>query len=183
MKLIIGLGNPGTRYGKTRHNIGFRVIEELKEVFQFKDWTMKMQFNAFVTRGLFNNEKIILAKPQTFMNNSGMAVQTLTHYYKIPVEDILVIHDEIDLPLGEIKIQQGRSSAGHKGVQSIIDQLGSNNFIRIRVGMKSLGNTRDKSEQEVNVKDFVLQKFSKEEEELVEEIIKKTATKVVAALP
>jgi len=177
MKLIIGLGNPGKKYEKTRHNLGFLAINKLAEKIGMGDWKIKMQFNANITQGNFNNEKIILAKPQTFMNNSGIAVKSITDYYKIPAEDILIIHDDIDLELGEIKIQKNRGSAGHKGVQSIIDSLKTKNFIRIRIGIKLVS-----EETIISAEKFVLQKFSKEEEKTVQEIIKKAAGLITAAL-
>lgn len=178
MKLIIGLGNPGIKYEKTRHNLGWRVIEELAQQMKITGWKIDLQFNAEIVQGAFRQEKIILAKPQTFMNESGRAVQSIANYYKIPFSEILVIHDDIDLPLGQIKIQQSRGSAGHKGVQSIIDQLKTNDFIRMRVGIKPA----DNQQPITNTEKFVLQKFTAEEEKIVQETIKKASTLVVEAL-
>jgi peptidyl-tRNA hydrolase, PTH1 family len=169
MKLIVGLGNPGIKYKKTRHNLGFRAIDELAEKFQ-------SAFNAKISEKKIKNQKVILAKPQTFMNNSGAAVKSIADYYKIPVEDILVIHDDIDLPLGEIKVQQGRGAAGHKGVQSIIDSLNSKDFIRIRIGV------RPAQAKQLNVEKFVLQKFTTEEEVIAEQVIKQAANLILATL-
>ncbi len=170
MKLIIGLGNPGIKYKKTRHNLGFRVIGELAEKFQ-------SAFNAEISEKRIKNQKIILAKPQTFMNNSGMAVKSIIDYYKIPVKDVIVIHDDIDLPLEEIKIQQGRGSAGHKGVQSVIDYLNSKDFIRMRIGIRP-----DNEDEIINTEKFVLQKFTSEEEKIIQKIIKKATDLITAAL-
>lgn len=146
MKLIVGLGNPGKKYEKTRHNAGFMAIDELK-----KD----------------KPEGSVLAKPETFMNNSGKAVRELADYYKAKPEDIWIIHDDIDLPVGEFKMSRGRGSAGHKGVQSVIDELGTNDFNRIRIGICPESGKPDR------VEDFVLEKFDKEEQKAVKEAIDK----------
>jgi len=177
MKLIIGLGNPGEKYEKTRHNFGFLVIDKLAEKICADEWKIKMQFNASIKQTDFNNEKIILAKPHTFMNNSGLAVKSIVDYYKINYQDILIIHDDIDLELGEIKVQKNRGSAGHKGVQSIINALGTKDFIRMRVGIKLI-NEKIIMETEK----FVLQKFTKDEEKIVQKIIIKAAGLITAAL-
>ncbi|MFH0805420.1 MAG: aminoacyl-tRNA hydrolase [Patescibacteria group bacterium] len=177
MELIIGLGNPGKKYEKTRHNLGFLVINELAEKMEMNNWKIKMQFNANIAQGNFKNEKIILAKPQTFMNNSGMAIKSIVDYYKIPNENIFIIHDDIDLLLGEIKVQKNRSSAGHKGVQSIINALGTKDFIRVRLGIKSID-----QKTIIDTEKFVLQKFSKDEEKIVQEIIIRAAGLITAAL-
>lgn len=145
MHLVVGLGNPGKKYEKTRHNIGFRIIDELeKSVFDFD---------------------ITLLKPDSFMNNSGKAVQECLNYYKIPVSNLIVIHDDIDLMFGTIKLSKNSSSAGHKGVQSIIDQLKTQDFSRIRIG---IGQTNDKKQE---TEKFVLENFTQKEEEQLEKII------------
>ncbi|MFH0779467.1 MAG: aminoacyl-tRNA hydrolase [Parcubacteria group bacterium] len=159
MKLILGLGNPGAKYLGTRHNIGFATLdfiynEWLKEQC-FTVWSENNKFQALVSEGNLNNEKIILAKPTTFMNNSGIAAQAIASYYKIEPEDIIIIHDELDVPFGELKIQKGHSSAGHNGVNSIIEHLGAQDFTRIRIGVgkadrKQIGDAAE----------FVLKKFS-----------------------
>jgi len=177
MELIIGLGNPGKKYEKTRHNLGFLVINELAEKMEMNNWKIKMQFNANIAQGNFKNEKIILAKPQTFMNNSGMAIKSIVDYYKIPNENIFIIHDDIDLLLGEIKVQKNRSSAGHKGVQSIINALGTKDFIRVRLGIKSID-----QKTIIDTEKFVLQKFSKDEGKIIQETIKKATGMITAAL-
>ncbi len=149
MILVVGLGNPGKKYEKTRHNVGARAIDEL-EVLDLKN--------------------VILAKPKTFMNESGKAVKPLIEKYKIKPEDLIVIHDDIDLPLGKIRIVKNRGSAGHKGVESIIRELKTENFIRFRIGIQP------QSGKPKNPENFVLQKFNKEEEKIVkEEVIKKIA--------
>jgi len=163
MILIVGLGNPGKKYEKTRHNIGFRVIEELE--------------------GKFLNKKIIIAKSQTFMNESGKSVKRLIENCKLKskkissspsslsrsiIENLIVVHDDIDLPLGKIRIVKNRGAAGHKGVESIIKELKTKNFIRFRIGIQP------KTYKPKNIEKFVLQKFNKDEEEIVREVIKKS---------
>ncbi|MEA2113361.1 MAG: aminoacyl-tRNA hydrolase [Patescibacteria group bacterium] len=176
MKLIVGLGNPGIQYNKTRHNLGWRVVERLARELGIVNWKMEMRFNAFIAKAFLNGEKIIFAKPQTFMNNSGIAVKSIADYYKIPSEEILVIHDEIDLPLGEIKIQKNRGAAGHNGVQSVIDHLKTKNFTRMRLGIKPA------EEKTLETEKFVLQNFTAEEEEIVREEIKRAVQVIRTAL-
>jgi PTH1 family peptidyl-tRNA hydrolase len=166
MKMIVGLGNPGKKFDKTRHNVGFRVIDELQKEHDFPDFELAKKFKALISEGFLNNEDIILAKPQTFMNSSGEALKFLIQNYKLKTTNLFVVHDDLDLPLGKIKISVGRSSAGHKGVESIIRKLYTRNFVRFRVGIKPAG--RIKSEN------FVLQKFTKEEEKILKGVVKKT---------
>lgn len=128
MLFIVGLGNPGEKYKNTRHNIGFRVIDEFREKNNFSEFRISQKFNAEISKGEIAGQSVILAKPQTFMNNSGKAVKSL-------LRNLFVIHDDIDLPLGKIKIVKNRGSAGHKGVESIIKELGTKNFIRFRIGI------------------------------------------------
>ena len=159
-KLIVGLGNPGEKYKKTRHNIGFMLLDKLVENLSL-DFKFNANFNAEIAENKENNEKIIFCKPQTFMNNSGQAVSQLASYYKIEAKDILVVHDEIDLPFGEIREAFNSGSAGHKGVQSIIDHLGTKEFKRLRFGIKN-------EQNQLSTDVFVLKDFSKEELEFVE---------------
>lgn len=169
MKLIVGLGNPGKRYQHTRHNLGFETLDYLAIQLEIIGWQKKEQFSALIAEKNFNGQKIILAKPQNFMNNSGLAVKAIIDYYQIPVSDLIVIHDDLDLPLGEFKIQTARGSAGHKGVQSIIDVLKTNDFTRVRVGISPLP-----IEHEIEADEFVLQKFTANEAKIISETIKKT---------
>ncbi len=176
MKLIVGLGNPGTKYGKTRHNFGWRVINQLREQLKLTDWRPAKNFKSSICQGNFNRQKIILVKPETLMNNSGLAVKKIANYYRIPTEEILAIHDDIDLPLGQIKIQQSRGAAGHKGVQSIINHLGSKDFIRMRMGI------RPAQAENIDTEKFVLEKFTNQEEKIVRATIEKAARLIRAAL-
>lgn len=157
MILIAGLGNPGKKYVKTRHNIGFRIIDALKEI--------------------ISDRNIVFLKPETFMNDSGKAIKQALTYYKMPAENLYVIHDEIDLPFGEIRISKNSSSAGHKGVQSIIDELKTQNFNRIRIGIKP-SNDRKK----IDAAGFVLDKFSKQEEKELKDITKRAIEEINALL-
>lgn len=128
-KLIVGLGNPGTRYAKTRHNIGFMILDQMTKK-QGIDFKYDKKFEAEMAE----TESVKLAKPQTFMNNSGEAVRKIKDFYKIDNEEIIIVHDDVDLEPGKIRVSLGGSSAGHKGVQSIIDEIGED-FWRVRVGV------------------------------------------------
>lgn len=167
MILIVGLGNPGKRFQKTRHNLGFQIVDELKRKNNFPDFMLKKKLNSLITEKKFDNQKVILTKPQTFMNNSGLAVKSLIHFYKItPPGRVVIIHDDIDLPLGKIKIIKNRGAAGHKGVESIIRALRTKDFIRCRLGIQP------KNGKPKRIENFVLQKFTKKEEELIKKILK-----------
>jgi len=146
MKAIVGLGNPGKKFEKTRHNVGFLVIENLKlKIENFSDWENNKKLLSEISEGEIANQKIILIKPQAFMNNSGKSVKMLNTKYKIQDTNLFVIHDDIDIPLGKIRISKGRSSAGHKGIESIIKELGTKNFVRFRIGIKPEKGDEDKS--------------------------------------
>ena len=169
MKLIVGLGNPGKHYAKTRHNVGFMIIDALRESlpeYGINKWELSNKFNAEVCGCTINNDKIVLVKPMTFMNDSGQAVQLIMHFYKMTAEDLIVIHDDKDILLGEIKIQTDRGHAGHNGVRSIIEHIGSQNFTRVRVGIAS----ENKKKME-DVSKFVLKKFGLLERKKVEEVV------------
>lgn len=158
MKIIVGLGNPGKKYNQTRHNIGFEIVDKIQSEFKeynFTQWSKNKKFQAETCEGFCNDEKIILAKPYTFMNESGQAVQALMNFYKIPPLDLIVIHDDLDLELGKIKIQKNISSAGHNGIKSIIEKTGTQMFWRVRIGIAK----SDKQKQGETAK-FVLNKFN-----------------------
>ena len=156
MFLIIGLGNPGEKYKNTWHNLGFLALNELSKKLCLPDFKLSKKFEAETTEGVLNEEKIILAEPQTFMNNSGKSARLLNKIYKTPPENIIIAHDDIDLPFGKIKISKGKSSGGHKGVESIIKSLGTEDFIRVRIGILP-----EKGKPK-NVEDFVLKKINAE---------------------
>jgi len=163
MITIIGLGNPGEKYKDTRHNVGFGVVDAFAGKNNFPDFAFSKKFNALLSE----EKEVILSKPQTFMNKSGESVKSLVGFYKIPFSNIIIIHDDIDLPVGEIKISKGRGSAGHKGVESIIKKLGTNDFIRLRIGILP------KAGKPKNPEDFVIKGFRKEEKDIMEKTIEK----------
>ena len=153
--LIVGLGNPGRDYEKTRHNIGFRCVDEIaaKHGFSFN----KKQGKAVVAEGKIGEHKVLLVKPQTYMNLSGASVRELVNFYKIPIEHVLVISDDLDIPLGTLRIRMQGSAGGQKGLKHIMEQLGTPNVYRLRVG---IGRPPGRME----AKDYVLQDFGKDEQ-------------------
>ena len=153
--LLTGLGNPGREYRDNRHNIGFKIIDRLAESMEI-DLT-RLQSKAFVGSGQVGEVRIILAKPQTYMNLSGEAVAGLSRFYKVPVENLLVIHDDIDLPFGVLRLRPGGGSAGQKGVQSIIEKLGTQDFPRMRFGIGRPSGFKGSS-------GYVLENFSPQEQ-------------------
>lgn len=152
MKLIIGLGNPGSKYENTRHNIGFMFVDYLAQRYSATFTTKKnYQYAEINVKG----EKVVLFKPQTFMNSSGEAVKIICDFYKLTNEDILVIYDDLDMSFGKIRVKFNSSSGGHNGIKNIISHLHTQEFMRIKVGINN--------EYKRDVKSFVLSKFSKEE--------------------
>jgi peptidyl-tRNA hydrolase, PTH1 family len=179
MKLIVGLGNPGEKYEKTRHNLGFMVVEKfLKDFESAKNtaWENSAKLKADIAQIEWQPkhgklEKVILVKPKTFMNNSGQAVRLIADFYKISAEDVWIVHDEIDLPLGTLKIRFGGASAGHRGVECVMNDLGTDKFWRFRMGIgekKELNDSRKK-----DVDDFVLGNFSGGEKGQLKKLIKR----------
>lgn len=158
MFLIVGLGNPDMKYAKTRHNAGFIVIEALAEKYEL---TFKNQpkFQSHLAEGTIDEEKCVFAMPMTYMNNSGLAVSRIAQFYKITSEKIIVIQDDIDLPFGKIRVSFNASSGGHNGIKSIISSLGTQGFIRLRIGIRN----ELIDEKKIPADKFVLQNFSKEE--------------------
>jgi PTH1 family peptidyl-tRNA hydrolase len=160
--LIVGLGNPGREYRDTRHNIGFRLVNEIAHRLEV-DFT-RTQSKALVTIGRYKGNKIILAKPQTFMNRSGFATRELVKFYKINLVNLLILYDDVDLPFGKIRMKPSGGSAGHKGINSIAEQLGTNEFPRLRFGVgRPSGSKKAKS--------YVLKHFSKDENEFLENYV------------
>jgi PTH1 family peptidyl-tRNA hydrolase len=172
MILIVGLGNPEKKFEGTWHNLGQRVLnfiyQEWQKDYSFSDWEKIKKIENEISKGKIKDESIILAKPLNFMNLSGKSVKKLLFYHKKSANNLIVIHDDLDLPLGKIKISKNRGAAGHKGVQSIIFELKSKNFIRLRIGIKP----DDKKIQ--NPEKFVLQKLNKKENEIIQEVAKIT---------
>lgn len=168
MKLVVGLGNPGKIYRDTRHNLGYKVVEELSK--RFNTDFRKRKFKAKIAEFEMEEEKIYLVKPLTFMNLSGEVVKEVLKYLKAEVKDLLVISDDINLPLGKIRIRQKGTSGGHKGIQSIIENIGDK-FARLRIGT-------GKPLEEESYTEFVLGKFKKEEREIINQAMKKAADAV-----
>lgn len=162
--LIVGLGNPGREYKDTRHNIGFQTIDAMAGVLNVK--LTKVQNKAIIGIGRINGSRVVLAKPQTYMNLSGQAVVGLMNFYKVPKENLIVIHDDIDLPFGTIRIRPKGGSAGQRGLGSTIDKLGSQDFARMRLGV-------GRPPGQMDPKDYVLQRFSKDEEEFLKVFLEK----------
>lgn len=156
--IILGLGNIGKEYENTHHNVGFMALDEIAKSNNL-DFKLEKKFNAYVAEYAYKGEKHLLVKPTTYMNNSGAAIRQVIDYYKKDISELLVIYDDLDLPLGNVRIRKNGSAGGHNGVKSIIAHLGTQNFSRIRVGIKK--------EKEINTIDYVLSRFSKKELEVI----------------
>jgi peptidyl-tRNA hydrolase, PTH1 family len=163
-QLIVGLGNPGTKYAQTRHNVGFDLLDSLAKRWQIS-LSERKQFQGIYGEGIgSNNTKIRLLKPQTFMNLSGQSVRATIDWFKLPPESVLVVYDDLDLPLGKIRLRLSGSAGGHNGMKSIISHLGTQNFPRVRIGI-------DKSTGEKDTISHVLGKFSGVEAPIINEVI------------
>jgi PTH1 family peptidyl-tRNA hydrolase len=156
MLLIVGLGNPGADYARHRHNIGFMALDALAESYRFPPWRSK--YSSQITEGQLGNTKVMLQKPQTFMNRSGIAVAQAANFYKLALDDLLVLHDELDLAPGKVRIKTGGGVAGHNGLRSIASSIGSKDFRRVRFG---IGHPGDKA----RVTGHVLGNFSSADRE------------------
>lgn len=162
MKLIVGLGNPGCDYDNTRHNVGFFMLDLYAKS---RGVTIdKKKFNGYYVDFLINDEKIILLKPLSYMNLSGTVIRDYVDFYKIPVDDILVIHDDLDLKLGNFKLKETGSSGGHNGLKNVEMQLATKNYKRLKIGISN--------DKRIETKDYVLGKFSKEEKVILEQLSK-----------
>ena len=133
MKVIVGLGNPGREYAQTKHNVGFMLVDALADKLGIFNWQEK--FDALIAEGRLGTEKILLVKPQTYMNDSGRAVGPLMNWYKLPPEDLIVAHDDMDIPAGTIRIRKKGSAGGHNGIKSVLANLGDEHFSRVRIGI------------------------------------------------
>ncbi|MFC1734097.1 aminoacyl-tRNA hydrolase [candidate division KSB1 bacterium] len=170
MKLIVGLGNPGKKYENTRHNVGFMAVQWLVDSFAFEPFKKSAKHKCEMTEGFIGSEKVILMKPQTFMNLSGQAVQSVAQFYKIPVEDAIIISDDVNIDTGTLRIRRSGSAGGHNGLKSIIQELGTDEFVRVRIGIKPL------IEFKGDLEDYVLGKLTKDEQV-------KVMTEVMSDLP
>jgi len=164
--LLIGLGNPGREYRDNRHNFGFMLIDRL--IVRLNARGMKVQSKAIVTAAAYQDRKLILAKPQTYMNLSGQSIQGLAHFYKVPVENILIAYDDLDLPFGTIRLRPGGGAGGQKGFASAIETLGTKDVARLRLGIGRPPGRMDPAA-------YVLQDFSREEMKILSEIIDRAA--------
>jgi peptidyl-tRNA hydrolase, PTH1 family len=164
--LLIGLGNPGREYRDNRHNFGFMLIDRL--IVRLNAHGMKMQSKAIVTTATYEGRKIVLAKPQTYMNLSGQSIQGLAHFYKLPLENVLVAYDDLDLPFGTIRLRPGGGAGGQKGFASAIEQLGTKDVARLRLGIGRPPGRMDPAA-------YVLKDFSRDEMKFLSEIIDRAA--------
>lgn len=183
MRLIIGLGNPEDKYSGTRHNLGFEIVDEFARKLEARiqgsgySWEDSKKFQSEILQLNHplspKSKALILVKPQTYMNKSGLAVASLANFYKVNPEDIVIIHDELDLVLGKIKIRLGGAAAGHHGVESIISSLGTDKFIRVRLGIGNLhSQSSERGGQSFNVEHFVLESFLPQEKSKVKSMKK-----------
>lgn len=173
MKCIVGLGNPGKKYEKTRHNIGFMAIDALLDHYQIT--LDKHKFNGDYTFHMINGEKVFFLKPQTFMNVSGESIRPLLDYYQIDIEDLVVIYDDLDLPVGKIRLRETGGHGGHNGIRSTIDHLGTKQFKRIRLGI-------DRPKPPLTVVNYVLGDFTRKQQPAVEESIEQARDACIAWL-
>jgi PTH1 family peptidyl-tRNA hydrolase len=173
MKMFIGLGNPGSKYEQTRHNAGFMAIDALS-----KEWgielSLEKKFKGHLGRGVVNGEKVLLLKPMTFMNLSGESVRAVMDFYEIPVEDIVVMYDELDLPTGKIRAREKGSAGGHNGMKSIISHVKTQNFKRIRIGIDR--------HPRIPTVEYVLGRFSEGERAMLNQAIDLTVKASETAL-
>jgi len=173
LHMIVGLGNPGERYKNTRHNAGFLITDFVADKYGIS--LNKRKFQAKTGRGMIEGVEVLLVKPQTYMNNSGLPAYQAANYYKIKTTDILIIHDDIDIVFGRLKIKQKGGDGGHKGVKSIVGAFGNNAISRLRVGV-GRGNYSD------NISDYVLNRFNCEEAKIIKQVVISAMEAVVSIL-
>lgn len=177
-QLIVGLGNPGAKYDQTRHNIGFAAIDKLAQTWRIS-LSENRKFQGQFGEGRAGSQKIRLLKPLTFMNLSGQSIRAVIDWYKLPPESVLVIYDEMDLPLGKIRLRLSGSAAGHNGMKSTIAHLGTQNFPRLRIG---IGNPKPPDALEKNTINHVLGRFSKAESQVLTEVLQLTVEAIDLSL-
>lgn len=162
MFLVVGLGNPGSEYEDTRHNLGFRVVDELASRLGIS--TLKLKHQSFIGEGKIDDHKVILAQPQAFMNNSGPAVRGLLSWYKIGIDKLVLVYDDVDLEVGQIRVREKGAAGGHHGMESVIASVGASEFARVRIGIGRENLTAD-------VTDYVLQKIPPSQREILDAAI------------
>jgi len=176
MKIIVGLGNIGDKYAKNRHNTGFMAVDALAEKLNAQDWKEEPKFKAFTAETTIKGEKVLLVKPTTLMNLSGLAISSIINFYKEPLENLTVIYDDLDLPLGTIRIRDKGSAGTHNGMKSVIQELGTEEFKRIRIGIEGRGTT---SPEQQDTSSYVLSQFTKEEEKIIEKTVEEVCSTIL----
>ncbi len=171
MKLLVGLGNPGRRYERTRHNLGFMLLDQIADARAIHVTDERSE--SLIGRGQWDQETLVLAKPQTYMNNSGLAVAALVKRFQIQAADLLVVYDDLDLPFGRLRIRCGGSAGGHRGIMSILQYVADREFVRLRVGI-------GRPPAGIDPVDFVLNRFSPEEQEPLDGVLRKAGEAVGA---
>lgn len=173
MKIVVGLGNPGKEYLETRHNTGRIVLNSFQKKYDFSEWKEDKKLRALVSEGVIEKEKVMLLMPETFMNKSGESLRSLVKNKKT-AENLIVVYDDLDIPLGNIKIVFNRSSGGHKGIESIIKNIKTEAFMRVRIGISpsNIKGVAKKPKGEKNIVDFIIGKFKKNEKEILLKVLK-----------
>lgn len=175
-KLIIGFGNPDKEYQNTRHNVGFMMVDYIAKKNDCGDFEPNKKLNSLVTKCKIGKNQFVLVKPQTYVNKTGEAAFKLKNFYKIKPENIILVHDDLDIEFGNFKLSFGKNSGGHKGIESVIKALKTKNFWRLRIGtaVRALNKAREQSDKKRDafVMDFVLSKFSKKEGEKIKDLFK-----------
>ena len=186
IKLIIGIGNPDEQYQNTRHNVGFMMIDHIAKKNGFGDFEFNKNLNSLISKGKMDKSTIILAEPQTYVNKSGLAVTKVAKTYNLKPNNLVVVHDDLDIPFGNTKISVDKNSGGHKGIESIMRTLKTKKFYRLRIGLATAGLAKarrqsDKKRDEFVMK-FVLSKFSPSEQEQLKKIFKEGYEKILQLL-
>ncbi|HZZ99303.1 MAG TPA: aminoacyl-tRNA hydrolase [Candidatus Paceibacterota bacterium] len=186
MKLIVGIGNPEEKYEQTRHNIGFRFLDYVAEEIGANDFSLDKKLNALVSESKVEKFSVVLAKPMTYVNDSGKAVAGLAKKYKVKPRDIIIVQDDLDIPFGSFKNSFDRNSGGHKGIDSVIKNLKTKEFHRLRIGLAipALTKARQQSEakRDVFIRDFVLSPFSAEDEKILKQMFPKIYERLLLLL-
>ncbi len=183
MYLIVGLGNPDEQYQETRHNVGFKFLDALAKEIKAEGFKLEKKLEATIASGKFNGQKVILAKPQTYVNNSGLAVKKIKTFYKLKNEQIIIIHDDLDVPFGDTKLTPESGPGGHRGVKSILDQLKTKKIYRLKIGISNskLKLARSQSSDEKRkemIVNLVLSSFTPGEKEQLKKVLKKGVEKI-----
>ena len=176
MKIIVGLGNPGPKYGKNRHNTGFMTVQALFNKLKGAEWKESSKFKSLIAETTLNEEKTLLVKPMTMMNLSGVAVAKILKFYKESPENLTIIYDDLDLPLGTIRVREKGSAGTHNGMKSIIAELGTEDFARIRLGIESRGET---APEQQDTSSYVLSDFTASEEPIIKKAIEEALKELI----